>query len=190
MVEPSRRYFEALELTRNFHATQKTFTGRFLLHYVRELKQVIDELGCKTLLDYGCGKGRQWNEPMEENGPMLADLLGVTSTLYDPGWPAYEKEPTGKFDIVVCTQVLGSIPIADLPWAVDRLHSFATKAVFVGERLGKVKKLIHIHMRKEMPHEWTHDQWAAVLKRPDDLKVYLKTRNGLPDEGTRYEVLQ
>lgn len=188
MPEPSPRYYAALDASKAFHAKHKTFNGRFLLRYHEEIKQVIDELGCKTLLDYGCGKGRQWSEPMDESGQMLADFFGVEVTKYDPAWPEFAAEPTGKFDIVVCTQVLGSIPVADLGWAIGRLYRFARKAVFVGESLGPVKKNVHNHMKGEMPHEWTHDQWAAVLRRKGAVKGYLKTHDRRLRE-TRFEQL-
>lgn len=182
MSEPSPRYYEALRATQEFHATHKTFTGRFLIRYSADVKALIEEYDCKTMLDYGCGKGRQWSEPMdlENPSPMLADFLGLKRTnitLYDPGVPKFEEEPEGKFDIVVCTQALGSIPIADLPWAVERLYGFANKCVYVAERLAAhVKKDIHHHMIDEMPHGWTREQWVEVLKRPDsDVPGYFRT---------------
>ncbi len=177
MLEPSPRYFAALEATQEHHARSKTFDGRFLLRYRKEIKAIIDEFGIRTMLDYGCGKGRQWRDPINDEGLMLADYFGVDVTKYDPAWPDFAAEPVGKFDIVVCTQVLGSIPIGDLPWAVNRLYSFAEKAVFVGENLGPVKKVIHDHMKAEMPHGWDHDQWAAAVKHPGPVPGYLKTIN-------------
>lgn len=180
MTNPSPRYFEALRATQVFHATHKTFSGRFLFRYLDDVKKVITDLGCETLLDYGCGKGRQWNEPIDESGAMLIDVLGVTPTLYDPGLPRYDHEPQGKFDIVVCTQALGGVPIADLPWVVDRLHGFASKAVYVGERLGPCKKDLHAHMADEMPYEWTHEQWAEVIRRPGSaVPCWLRTHSNV-----------
>jgi hypothetical protein len=181
MAEPSPRYFEALRASTEFHATHKTFNGRFFLRYIEDVKLIVDEFGCKTLLDYGCGKGKQWEAPLDlphwqHVGESRAEnYLGVAVTKFDPAWPAFREEPRGKFDIVVCTQVLGSIPIADLPWAVDRLYGYANKAVFIGERLGPVKKLVHAHMKSEMPHEWTWQQWADVLRRPgSDVAMFFK----------------
>jgi hypothetical protein len=188
MREPSKRYFEALEATKTFHSNHKAFNGRYIFRYHDEIKQVIDEMGCKTMLDYGCGKGRQWKIPMEETGMMLADFLGVAVTKYDPGWPEYADEPVGKFDIVICTQVLGSIPVIDLPWVIDRLYGFAEKAVFVGETLGPVKKGVHRHMAAEMPHGWTHEQFAEAVRRRSHVRGYLKTNNRV-DRSIRFEQL-
>src|SRR6185369_14722264 len=123
MSEPHPDYHRALDATRKHHREHKTFSGRFLFRYVYDVKAIIDELGCKTMLDYGCGKGVQYEQPMD-NGMMIPDYLGVEVTKFDPGVPRFNVEPQGKFDIVICTQVLGSIPVAGLPWVVDRLYGF------------------------------------------------------------------
>ncbi len=179
MTEPTPAYFEALAATQELHATSNKFNGRFFLRYAADVHHIIKRLGCKTLLDYGCGKGWQWRDPVEDGGPLLDQVLGVQVTKYDPGWPEFAAEPTGTFDIVVCTQVLGSIPIADLPWAVERLYGFATKAVYVGERIGPVRKKVHAHMVDQMPHGWSHAQWAAALRRPGaSVEAWLRSLDG------------
>lgn len=179
MSEPSPAYFEALKATQKLHANTKKFNGRFLWRYLDVLEPALRELGCKTLLDYGSGKGKQWATPLDESGQLLADRLGVEVTMYDPGLSQYSKLPVGKFDAVVCTQVLGSIPVADLPWVVDRMYGYADKLLFVGERLRKVRKKFLDHMKDQMPHEWSHEQWEDALRRPDHgIRVLLKTKNG------------
>ena len=52
---------------------------------------------------------------------------------FDPCVKEFEIEPHGqKFDAVICTQVLGSIPDVDMPWLRDKLMNYATKFVFIG----------------------------------------------------------
>lgn len=179
-MEPSESYYRALTATQHLHAKSKKFNGRFLVRYLPGIERLIADLGCKTLLDYGCGKGVQWQNPMESGG-FLADRLGVEVTLYDPGWPKFAAEPQGTFDIVICTQVLGSIPKQDLPWVVDRLLGFAGKALFVGERAmnNPLRKDLHAHMADEMPHGWGHEEWLELLRRPDpgNRTVMIETLN-------------
>lgn len=179
MNEPSEAYYRALEATQLLHASTKKFNGRFLWRYLSGLVPLVAKVRPRTLLDYGCGKGVQWSKPID-NGRLLGDHLGVKVTMFDPGWPQYAAEPRGKFDIVVCTQVLGSIPIADLPWVINRLYSFADKAVFVGERIRDrpIRKKHLAHMVEEMPHGWTREQWIAALRSveiPAGLTVVLQT---------------
>jgi hypothetical protein len=162
MNEPSPAYFEALRATQRLHHNTKKFNGRFLWRYLDVLEPLIHSLNCRTLLDYGCGKAKQWTTPMDD-GLLLADRLGVEVTMYDPGLPQYSKLPEGTFDAVVCTQVLGAIPISDLPWVIDRLYAYADKLLFTGERVRPVRKKLHAHMREQMPHEWSPKQWQDVL---------------------------
>ena len=52
---------------------------------------------------------------------------------FDPCVKEFEIEPIGQtFDAVICTQVLGSIPDADMSWLRDKLMNYATKFVFIG----------------------------------------------------------
>jgi len=161
---PSHHYDEALEATKKFHTSQKRFSGRFLLRYTPEIKLLIKKYGCKTMLDYGCGKGIQYEQPIDETGVMMEDYLGVKVSKYDPGWSAFAAEPQGKYDIVVCTQVLGSIPVCDLDWVINRIYSFAKKVVFIGEKIAPCRKTLHADIKVPMPHDWNEEKWLAVLR--------------------------
>lgn len=184
MNEPSPRYAQALKATRDFHATKDLFTGRFLLNYRHYVEMVLAEHDVLTVLDYGCGKGRQWSEPMAD-GRMLADRWKVKQVLHDPGVPQFSKEPKGTFDLVICTQVLCYVPTKDVRWIMDRLCGFADKAVFVGERIGPVKKKIHNDYLDEMPRNLDHEEWKSLLLTADLSKpVYLGTR------GSRHNAYQ
>ena len=113
----------------------------------------------KTILDYGCGKGLQYQEPlpygmlsgeaMPENQWQTFDqYLGVTVYRYDPCVSAFETPPPpdAKFDGVICTQVLNSIPDADMPWVRHTLESHAAKFCFIGlnfQRSAKSKKTMY-----------------------------------------------
>lgn len=179
MIKPTKAYRQALRASQRLHARSKKFNGRFLFRYLSALEPLAAEVEAKTLLDYGCGKGVQW-ERETDNGQLLADRLGVEVTKYDPAWPPFAANPEGQFDLVVCTQVLGSIPVTDLPWVIDRLYGFARKAVLVGERIKPVRKLVHAHMKDEMPHGWSHAQWAEVLRSrpiPEGLLVVLQSHD-------------
>lgn len=172
---PSEAYKQALEATKRNHARQKTFSGRFLVRYLDDIREFIRAYNVRTVLDYGCGRGVQWEDGTLEAG------LGVTVTKYDPGVPAFSKEPEGKFDLVICTQVLGSIPVEDLRWVIGRLYGYATGCVYVGERLGPVRKRIHAGLAEDglMPHGWTHAQWKAALAAVDcrSVGVVLRTND-------------
>lgn len=167
MPELSPAYYAALERTRGHHARVrgKTFSGRFTWKQRHRIKELIDRFGADSMLDYGCGWGKQYAE-RDEQDRSLAEFWGVDPVKFDPGVPHYQTEPAGKFDLVICVQVLGSIPTADLPAIVDRLYGHAGKAIFIAERLGSPRKPIFDDMKAEMPHGRSLEWWLDVLLRP------------------------
>lgn len=161
MKHPSLDYHVALEKTKKFHLKNKGFSGRFLFRYADDVRELIRATGCRTMLDYGCGRGKQYLLPMED-GRLLVDYLGVAVTKYDPGWQPFAAEPVGKFDIVVVTQVLGSIPVQDLAWVLERIFSYASRAVYIAEVLClRPRKKLHLGMN--MPYGWGHEEWATAV---------------------------
>lgn len=184
MSEPTAAYSKALRATQEFHERKqgKTFSGAFIFKDQRNrLAEICRRLSVETMLDYGCGYGQQYlmregadgkghrptDDDFDPKGRSLLDILGVKSVFkYDPGIPNVSTEPTGKFDLVTCVQVLGCIPTIDLPWVIDRLYSFATKAVFVAERIGTPHKPIFDHMADQMPRNQSADEWLDRLRRP------------------------
>ena len=78
--QPSARYRALLEMYRDMHvhgerflgtAAEKTFDGRSLQKELVRIKRVIEQTGAQTILDYGSGKGRQYDprQIVEEYGP-------------------------------------------------------------------------------------------------------------------------
>jgi hypothetical protein len=166
MVEPSEKYRKAISLGSGHHARQsKTWSGRFTWKMRHRIKELIDQFEVKSILDYGCGKGRQY-EDIDEKGQNLEQYWGIMTTKYDPCVTWFSQEPHGKFDMVICVQVLGSIPRDDLPWVIDRLYRFASKVIFVSERLIIPRKQIYAEMVEDMPYGMTRDEWMGVLKPP------------------------
>jgi len=170
MTEPSERYLRALALTQAHHAAQnKTFSGQFAWKQRHRIKALIERFGATSILDYGCGKGKQYDPARnrDEDGRSLEEFWGIAPFRWDPGVPEYAAEPPqgAKFDLVICVQVLGSIPTADLPWVVDRLYSYAGKAIFVAERLILPCKQIYRNMQAEMPYGLSAERWLELLQR-------------------------
>lgn len=115
---------------------EQTFAGQSLPRHALAIKALIDTHGAKTVLDYGAGKGKQY-EPMQvrlndgREFPSIPALWGVDQiTCYDPGFEPISRLPEGKFDGVVCTDVLEHCPEDDLPWIVEELFGYARKFVF------------------------------------------------------------
>lgn len=174
---PSSAYFAALEDSKAIHMG-KSFTGKFLRPHAPFIKEIIDRLGCKTVLDYGCGKGEQYTWVMPLHGCTIEQWWGVQVAKYDPAYPPFAKEPEGRFDLVICTQTLRTIPLEDRAWVIDRLYSLANKALYVSERLGSARK-----SSGEAGAAWERADWIAALARNSSLEVTLATRHIDRDGG-------
>lgn len=175
----SQSYKEALADCTKHHATSATFSGKFIRPHAPFIKEIVDRLGCRSILDYGCGKGEQyrWRNADETGsipvGMTLEEYWGVPVTKYDPAWPPYAAEPVGTFDMVICSSVLRWIPGPDIPAVVDRLYSLAGKAIYVAEKLGPVKKSGKVRFQMV---DYDAEGWARVLRRDSDIEVTLATR--------------
>lgn len=158
---PSRQYDAAVAEGRAHHGESKTYSGSLMRVHVPFLTDLIERLGVRSALDYGCGKGVQyrWQIP-EQGGRTIEQLWGFEVRKYDPCWPPYAHEPPrhGQFDLVICTHTLALIPLADLNWVLDRLYGFAGKAVFIAEKIGERKKR-EVAQAAERPIGWTVGQW-------------------------------
>lgn len=84
-----------LELQRQFHQSNSGYgvTGH---KYADVIREIVEGLGAKSVLDYGCGKGT------------LKAALGDIVREYDPCIPGKDSEPE-RADLVVCTDVLEHI---------------------------------------------------------------------------------
>jgi 2-polyprenyl-3-methyl-5-hydroxy-6-metoxy-1,4-benzoquinol methylase len=95
---------------------------------------LIKKYNIKTILDYGCGKGLFQKALEEAKKAGEVDIDSVTG--YDPGVDKYSKKPTGKFDMVVCTDVLEHIEPLYLQ---NVLHE-------IGQYTGKIAYLLMVEM--------------------------------------------
>ena len=180
MTGPSNAYWKALEDAKRHHATSKTFSGKFLKRYAADIGTIVKERGCYTILDLGCGKASIYKERD------LEAEWGVKVTKYDPAVPEFAEEPQGKFDLVICTHVLGTIPMVDLGWFIDRMYAFANKAVYVAERVSRGKK-DWCDITESCPVGWTAVRWLDELspRRPEAIDLYFTVVYPRP-EGLLY----
>lgn len=178
----SEEYKVALAKAQHHHRRSKTYSGKLLRPHKAFLIDLIARLGIKSALDYGCGKGDQyhWRDP--EDGKTLAESFGFMPALYDPAWPPFAKLPKGTFDLVICTHVLGSIPVKDLPWVMDLMLDRADKALFVAEKIGRIKKTV-FGDRKGMPNDYEAKDWLALMEghRRDGIELHLSATKRFDD---------
>ncbi len=143
---PSPRYVELLGFYREMHVhgaidqnitPENTFPGKSLFDHAPKIKEIISILGSKTILDYGAGKGMQY-QPMQigdgdgRSFSSMQALWNVESiSCYDPGFEPFNTLPEGRFDGVVSTDVLEHCPREDLPWIIAEIFGFAREFVYL-----------------------------------------------------------
>jgi hypothetical protein len=176
-ANPSPRYVQLLTMYREMHLNgerfmgipaRETFNGRSLRAQAQRIKRLIDKTGATTVLDYGSGKGQQYDPkplPIQGEGTWdeVLDYWGVDEVVcFDPAYPPYSNPPSERFDGVVSTDVLEHCPEEDIPWIVDEIFSFAQRFVFATIACYPARKRLpngenaHITLREP---EW----WRAIL---------------------------
>ena len=200
---PSQRYEDLLKEYELMHdVSDQMFNGRSVANFVDVIQHVLKENKCNTLLDYGSGKGLlytkdydkvQIDNPISKPLPKLWDINKYT--LYDPGYKEHSKLPTGKFDSVVCTDVLEHVPEEDLGWVVDELIDYAKKVLFLNisclPALKKFRDGTNVHVSIFKPEEWANFLAAKLKQHKNiDLKIVLYADYKVNEEFKRkhYEI--
>ncbi len=155
---PSEYYNISLELGKTFQKNNpKNWAGNDSKNYHNQIRFLMDKYNCKSVLDYGCGKGHQYKElasygitETESTEPMtFGQRINAQSVyMYDPCVEGIDVLPPAgsKFDAVLCTQVLGSIPDQDMQWVKETLMSYAAKFCFIG----LMDPTVHVKSKKRL----------------------------------------
>jgi SAM-dependent methyltransferase len=112
------------------------YSGRSILKQLRSISAFAKSIGAQTALDYGCGRGEQytWNDIDFGDGRKgtLLERFGLNSiTLFDPAVPEHMMKPMGRFDLVICTDVLEHVHENDVARVLSDIFSFAERGVFL-----------------------------------------------------------
>ena len=160
------------------------FQGRGCLNFYREIRDLVQETHSKTLLDYGCGKGAQFQMTPAALHAKLGvyieswrEGLGVESiTGYDPATLRYQKKPTGTFDGVYCTSVLEHLNAADIPGVLNDVFQYAEKFVFLAVGTTPAKKQLpsgeNAHATIQ-PFDWWLTTVEQVAREYPDIRWVL-----------------
>lgn len=172
-ANPSPRYVELVRAYEHLHnegdkdnnvPAAEMFDGRSIGPHVQTIGAMVENLKLRTLLDYGCGKATAYEKvrltfPDGRQVRGLKDIWGVDSiTFYDPGYAPHRKVPEGKFDGVICTDVLEHCPEEDIDWIIADLFGYANKFVFCTIACYPAKKKLpsgeNAHITIKKPGWW------------------------------------
>lgn len=151
------------------HKSQKYFRGLSVMQYRDVIQSLIKSTKSRTLLDYGCGKGDQYLHPYKVN-----ETWGVSIALYDPAIGPYAALPAGRFDGIICVDVMEHVPEAVVPDTLRQIIGLADKFVFFAIASAPANKSLpdgrncHVTVRSE---EWWRAQIAAVVPKRSPVRV-------------------
>jgi 2-polyprenyl-3-methyl-5-hydroxy-6-metoxy-1,4-benzoquinol methylase len=145
------------EQNRLLHASNPGY-GRRGARHCQAMLEVLNATDSKSILDYGCGKGR-FKAAMSSN-----PLLDIRN--YDPAIPAFAKSPDAA-DLVLCSDVLEHIEPEKLDAVLHHIRGLAKKAAYivVATKPDRTKTLpdgrnphLIVH-----PSEWWMEKLATVF---------------------------
>lgn len=195
-TNPSARYLELQRLYRTMHdqgeqflgiPPEETFPGKSLSPQLGRIKRLIDRTQAQVILDYGSGKGKQYEPRLikDDSGnqwPSVIDFWDVDEIVcYDPCYPPFSALPKGTFDGVISTDVLEHCPEADIPWIVEEIFSYATRFAFANVACYPASKRLpngeNAHCTIK-PVEWWSDliQDIAANHSPIVWEVWIQSR--------------
>ena len=118
-----------LEQAKLVHQNPTKWRGTSLRQYIPDINQIIKDKSLNTILDYGCGKA-QCHDP------------NWNATKYDPAVPEFSTKPEGRYDLVICTDVLEHIPVGGLREVVDDIFNYSDQWVFLSVCCRKAAEIL------------------------------------------------
>lgn len=109
-------------------ATGLHFAGLAILQHVKIVDKMVRKHSAQSILDYGCGRGDAYRAPHRLHAQLGLKWFNVT--MYDPAFTANAAQPRGKFDGVLCSDVLEHIPEEDVDEFIENLFGYAKKFVW------------------------------------------------------------
>ena len=151
----------------------QTFDGSFIKPHIQTIGRFIKGSHSKSLLDYGCGKARIYQQPKD-----LKTLWGLDEIqLYDPGCEPYQAYPSGQYDAVISTDVLEHITKKDMDWVLADILGFARKLVFLNIACYPAQKTRpngeNAHITQENPGWWLDMIHGVKRTNPQIPNVFL-----------------
>ena len=165
----SKYYYEVIKKYKVFHENGiknqpgfSTFLGYSLTKWILKIQEIIKTNNCNSLLDFGCGKAFLYKNKFKIGDKEFTDLSDFWNLkniyLYDPGLEEYSDYPKGKYDGIICTDVVEHIPEDDVLNFIDELFKLSNKFIFVVIATMPASKYFddgkNIHLTLKGQEEW------------------------------------
>ena len=168
---PSPRYMQLMGMYQTMHmhgesptkSAAATFPGHSLPAHAGRIKVLVDHFGAKSLLDYGAGKGTQY-QPMQididdgQHFNSIPQFWGTGIRCYDPGYAPFSTYPDHAYDAVISTDVLEHCPEEDVAWIINDMFALARQFVYANIACYPAKKHLpngeNAHITIKSPEWW------------------------------------
>jgi hypothetical protein len=154
---------DLIPLYKEMAASGASFRGLSVIQHSKQIGDLVREHRAKNLLDYGAGAGDAYRSPHKIHREWGLRWFNVK--LYDPAFPTHDEKPHGKFDGVICSDVLEHVPEADVDEFVKALFDHARKFVWASVCTRPAKKSFpgtetNLHVTLQ-PMVWWRDKFSA-----------------------------
>lgn len=148
---------------RDMAAGGQSFRGLSILQHRELIGKLIRRHRARTVLDFGCGAGDAYRQPHR----LFKDwgLRWTAITLYDPAFEEHDRKPVGRFDAVLCSDVLEHVPEEEVDAFIDTLFGHARVLLWASVCCRPAKKTLpdgetnlHCTLR---PFDWWSEKFAA-----------------------------
>lgn len=140
---------EYKKLNSALHKENAEYGSGSAIKYEKFVREVMEKTDSKTVLDYGCGKGK------------LKSVIGNCVCNYDPAIEEWSGDPNPS-DLVVCTDVLEHVEPEFLNAVIEHIWALTIKVAFIVISCRAARKTLpdgrNAHLIVESP-EW----WEAVV---------------------------
>ncbi len=188
---PSPQYSRLIENYKKLHVYgdknlslpgEYIYAGFSTFKRAKDIKKCLIKTPCLTLLDYGSGKGMQYQEmfPSSKDPEKIITLRDYwrlhTIACYDPAYSPFEHLPEGTFDAVISIDVLEHVHFEDLDWILHEIFSKANYLVYLSVACYPAKKKLpngenaHSIIR---PPKWWNRKISKIAKDYPQIIWYL-----------------
>lgn len=114
-------YNDHIAAYQDIHSTRFYGSSATELH-LESAAGIVRELRPRSILDYGCGRSDLASHFWHDGDRKIAR--------YDPAIPKFKKMPDGRFDLVMCCDVLEHIPMASVDRVLADIKSKSDRCFF------------------------------------------------------------
>ena len=152
------QYYETLKRSQLFQQKSANWAGDGSYQYTQQLREIVKQHDCQTMLDYGCGKGLQY----PQGAYNFAQLIRIKDyAMHDPAYEKYAELLPGTWDLVICLDVLPFIPESDIDTVIELMVSRCNKICVIG-----LQDIFQHQLKSKKPFVCVHDRswWEEKLK--------------------------